>query len=207
MRAARSLLILLIPVVLSACGSTGGSTGASTQMAPLNAPPVVRQGESTVVFMRSSFVGGPLPAMVYDASGPENRFIGFVNNGTKLAHPVKPGTYTFMVVAESADFMQATIEPGRSYYALVTPRVGVWSARFSFKPLRRHDLGGADFASWASATKYVTNSPETELWAKDKAAEVAAKRAEYWPEWNAKPPHQRESQTMKPEDGVTGALR
>jgi hypothetical protein len=211
MRAARSLLILLIPVVLSACGSTGGntgdSTGSSTQMVPVSEPPVVRQGESMLVFMRSSFVGGPLPSMVYDVSGADSRFIGFVNNGTKLAHPVKAGTYTFMVVGESADFMQATIEPGRNYYALVTPRVGVWSARFSFKPVRRHELGSAEFASWASATKYVANSPGTELRAKEKAAEVAAKRAEYWPEWNAKPPHQRESQTIKPEDGVTGALR
>jgi hypothetical protein len=204
MRFIRSLLILLVPVMLSACGST---TGGSTQMAPASGSPVLRQGDSMMVFMRSSFVGGPMPAMVFDVTGPESKFIGFVNNGTKYAHPVKPGAYTFMVVAESADFMQATIAPGRTYYALVTPRVGVWAARFSFRPLRQQDIRGPEFAGWANATTFVANTPDTELWAKEKAAEVAAKRAEYWPDWSAKPPHQRESQTLKPEDGVTDALR
>ena len=196
MSALRSWLILLVPVVLSACGSA--------QMIPASEPPVMRQGDSMVVFMRPSALGGAVAASVFDVTGPDTKFVGLVNYGTKYAHPVKPGQYTFMVVGESADFMQATVLPDRTYYALVTPRIGVWKARFSFKPIRQSELGASEFASWTSATKYMTNSPETQSWAVQNAADINAKRTEYWPQWNAKPPHQRESQTLKAEDGSAG---
>ena len=196
MIALRSWLILLVPVVLSACGGV--------QMIPASEPPVMRQGDSMIVFMRPSALGGAVAASVFDVTGPETKFVGLVNYGTKYAHPVKPGQYTFMVVGESADFMQATVQPDRTYYALVTPRIGVWKARFSFKPIRQNELGGTEFASWTSATKYVINSPASQSWAAQNAADINSKRTEYWPEWSAKPPHQRESQTLNAQDGSAG---
>lgn len=194
MRAIRSLVLLLVPVVLAACG--GGA-----QMIPASEPPVMRQGESMIVFMRPSPLGGVVSASVFDVTGPETKFVGLVNYGSKVAHPVKPGKYTFMVVGESADFMQAEVAADRTYYALVTPRVGVWKARFSFKPIRQGEIGGAEFASWTSATKYVTNSPDTQRWAVENAPDINSKRTQYWPEWNSKPPHQRDSQTLTSHDG------
>lgn len=200
MKAIRTWLILMVPVVLAACG--GGA-----QMTPVSEPPQIRAGESTIVFMRASALGGVVAASVFDVTGPETKFVGLVNYGTKYAHAVKPGQYTFMVIGESADFMQATVLPDRTYYALVTPRVGVWKARFSFKPIRQSEMGGSEFASWTSSTKYVVNSAETTSWAVQNAADINSKRTEYWPEWNSKPAHQRESQTLRPEDGVTGGPR
>jgi hypothetical protein len=199
MRAMRSWLILMIPVVLSACGGV--------QMTPVSEPPKMRQGDSMIVFMRPSALGGAVAASVFDVTGPETKFVGLVNYGTKFALPVKPGDYTFMVIGESADFMQATVAAGRTYYALVTPRIGVWKARFSFKPLRENEIGGAEFASWTSATKYVENSPATMNWASENKSDIDSKRTQYWPEWSAKPAHQRGSQTLLPQDGTSGALR
>ena len=189
----RRWLVLLLPLVLDACGGA--------QIIPAGEAPVMRQGESTIVFMRPSALGGVVAASVFDVTGPETKFVGLVNYGTKYAHSVKPGQYTFMVIGESADFMQATVLPDRTYYALVTPRVGVWKARFSFKPIRQHELGGAEFVGWSSATAYVTNSPATVNWAVENAGDINSKRTQYWPEWNAKPPHQRASQTLNAEDG------
>ena len=200
MKAIRTWLILMVPVVLAACG--GGA-----QMTPVSEPPQIRAGESTIVFMRASPLGGVVAASVFDVTGPETKFVGLVNYGTKYAHAVKPGQYTFMVIGESADFMQATVLPDRTYYAVVTPRIGVWKARFSFRPVRQHEIGGGEFAAWTVATKYVVNTPETEKYGAAMLPEVNSKRAQYWPEWNSKPPHQRASQTLKVEDGVTGAPR
>lgn len=154
-----------------------------------------------VVFMRSSFVGSAISASVFDVSGSETKFVGIINNGTKMAHPVKPGSHTFMVVSEAADFMQATVLPGRTYYALVTPRMGVWKARFSFRPLRQNELAGSEFAGWNSSTHFVVNSPETQNWAMQNAADISSKRTQYWPEWNSKPANDRASQTLNAEDG------
>ena len=109
MKAIRTCLILMVPVVLAACGGA--------QMTPSTEPPQIRAGESTIVFMRASALGGVVAASVFDVTEPETKFVGLVNYGTKYAHAVKPGQYTFMVVGESADFMQATVLPDRTYYA------------------------------------------------------------------------------------------
>lgn len=187
----RTFLIAVLAVGLGACAG-------SAQMTKTDQAPVIKQDEAMVVFMRTSALGGLVSASVFDVSGPENKFVGLVNTGTKVAYPVKPGQYTFMVVSESADFMQATVLPGKTYYALVTPRVGVWKARFSFRPVRQADT---DFASWNSSTHFVVNSAETESWAQQNAADINSKRSQYWPEWNSKPEHQRASQTLNAEDG------
>jgi hypothetical protein len=189
----RYLLIALLAIGLGACG------GAAMMKA--DQEPTIRQGEAMVVFMRSSFVGSAISASVFDVSGPEAKFIGIVNNGTKIAYPVTAGEHTFMVVSESADFMQAKILPGRTYYALVTPRMGVWKARFSFRPVRQNELSGSEFAGWNSSTHFVVNSPETQNWAAQNKADVASKRNQYWPEWNSKPANDRASQSLNPDDG------
>jgi len=189
----RYLLIAVLSIGLGACG------GAAMMKA--DQEPTIRQGEAMVVFMRSSFVGSAISASVFDVSGTEAKFIGIVNNGTKIAYPVTPGEHTFMVVSESADFMQARILPGRTYYALVTPRMGVWKARFSFRPVRQNELSGSEFAGWNSGTHFVVNSPETQNWAAQNAADVASKRNQYWPEWNSKPANDRASQSLNPDDG------
>ena len=190
----RYLLILLLPIGLAACG--GGA-----QMIAGGEAPVIRQGESMVVFMRSTFVGSAIAASVFDVTGAETQFIGILNNNTKIAYPVKPGQSTFMVVSEAADFMQVTVAAGRTYYALVTPRPGMWKARFSFRPVRQGELGGAEFAGWSSATQFVANSPQTLSWAAQNSADVNSKRSQYWPEWTSKPDVQRASQTLNAEDG------
>ncbi|MGH2398059.1 MAG: hypothetical protein ACRDFW_14020 [bacterium] len=189
----RTLLLVLLALGLGACGGA--------QMMKAGQPPIIKQDEAMVVFMRSSPLGSAISASLFDVSGPETAFIGILNNGTKVAHPVKPGEHTFMVIGESADFMQATILPGRTYYALVTPRMGVWKARFSFRPVRQIEFDGYEFGRWDAATQFVVNSAETQNWAMQNAADANSKRAQYWSDWIGKPQHQRASQTLNAQDG------
>ncbi len=197
-RAWRNWAVVLLSIGLAACAGSG------TMMQP-TAPqeaPAAKADEALVVFMRSSFVGSAISASVFDVTGPgEPRFIGIVNNGTKVGYPVKPGEHTFMVVSEAADFLQAKVTPGRTYYAMVTPRMGMWKARFSIRPVRGSELGGSEFAGWNSGTQYVSNTPQSRNWAASNAADISRKRTSYWSEWSSKSADQRASQTLNPEDG------
>lgn len=185
---------ILITALLTGCAGTGGMVESTESIAP-------ESDEATVVFMRSSFYGSAVSASVFDVTGEEAEFIGVVQNDTKVAHGVSPGEHVFMVVGEAADFMKANVQAGRTYYALVTPRMGAWKARFSFRPLRQEDLDGEDFADWDGDTTLVEPSEEAFTWARNNAPDIEAKRARFWPEWQSKEQHQRDSQTLNPEDG------
>ncbi|HJT61276.1 MAG TPA: hypothetical protein VJ797_06300, partial [Burkholderiales bacterium] len=176
----RSGLIIALAVALGACGG-------AAQMIPAGQAPALRPGEALIVFMRPSNYGGLVASSVFDVTTAESKFVGIVYPGNKFAHAVPAGEHTFMVVGESADFMRATVVAGRTYHALVTPRIGVWKARFSFRPVRQAELDGAEFSEWDSATQFVNNSPASHNWAMQNAADVNSKRAQYWPEWMSKP--------------------
>jgi hypothetical protein len=198
LRAWRNWAVVLLSIGLAACAGPGKMMQAT---APQEAP-AAKADEAMVVFMRSSFVGSAIAASVFDVTDSgEPRFIGIVSNGTKVGYPVKPGEHTFMVVSEAADFLQAQVAPGRTYYVMVTPRMGMWKARFSLRPVRGSELGGSEFAGWNSGTQYVSNTAQSMNWAASNAADISQKRTSYWREWSSKPADQRASQTLNPEDG------
>jgi hypothetical protein len=157
--------------------------------------------QALIVFMRSSFAGSAISASLYDVSKDDNKFIGIMYNGTKVCYDVDPGEYIFMVAGESVDFMKATVSAGKTYFALVTPRMGAWRARFSFKPLRQSDLTGSEFSKCDSKTYVVAITPEAEEWAKGYASDIAEMRASSWPEWLALTPEEKDSMTLRAEDG------
>ena len=93
-------------------------------------------GVSTVVFMRSSLVGAAIKTSVYEVTDGQTKFIGIMKNKTKLSYETTAGNHIFMVVSEAADFMEANIATGKTYYSMITPRTGAWKARFSMIPIR-----------------------------------------------------------------------
>lgn len=164
-------------------------------------------GKAQIVFMRSSFLGSAINASLFEVNGDQNEFIGIMANGTKICKEVEPGEHTFMVVSEAADFMKANLEGGKTYYAMVTPRMGAWKARFSFQPIKNGAEGNFsttsdDFQDWVSDTKRVENSQKSLLWAKNNAASVDAKRNDYFTKWKAKDPAEIARQTLEASDGL-----
>ncbi len=157
--------------------------------------------QALVVFMRSTMVGSAISASLFDVTGDETKFIGVMYNNTKVCYDVAPGEYIFMVVGESADFMKATVEAGKTYYALITPRPGVWKARFSFRPLRQSDLESSDFSKWDSKTRLVENTSDSEAWAEENAEDIEDKRADNWTAWCELSPETQAEMTLNLEDG------
>src|SRR5690348_12397408 len=140
----------LVLAAFAACALVlmGGCVATSTQMVKTSVSPAPEEGKALVVFMRPSMLGFAIQSSVYDTHGAGNEFIGIVSAKTKVAYQAAPGNHLFMVIGENADFMNADLQAGKTYYVLVSPRMGAWKARFSLLPI--HDDASA---------KYNTQSP------------------------------------------------
>ncbi|WGL15265.1 hypothetical protein PVT68_10830 [Microbulbifer bruguierae] len=195
------ILLVFSSLWLAACAGNPMLTSADQT---LTAPD---PNKAQVVFMRSSFVGSAINASLFEVTGEGNEFIGIMANGTKISHEVEPGEHTFMVVSEAADFMRADLQAGKTYYAMVTPRMGAWKARFSFQPLSKDgedefSTSSPKFGDWVAGTKLVENTPQSLQWAENNAASVSKKKEAYYTKWQAKDADEQARQSLKASDGI-----
>jgi len=148
--------LLVLSVLSTGCASTKMVDSASQTIQP--AP----SDQAQVVFLRVSSFGGAIQSTVFDATEAESQFIGILSAGKKLSYLTSPGKRKFMVVSEAADFLEADLLPGKTYYAMVTPRMGAWKARFSLYPIRSGNDGefsmqSGKFDKWVSSTDLSVN--------------------------------------------------
>lgn len=174
--------------------------------------PTPEPGKALVVFLRSSFYGFIYSATVYDAPDDATRFLGAVENKTKLAVQMEPGKHRFMVVAENADFLDAELDAGKTYYVLVSPRPGAFKMRFSLMPVlnradAKYSLLGAEFKQWMSETRFVARTPAADAWYRDNQDSVAGKKAKYLVKWNEMLPQDRAELVLHGEDGIAAAAQ
>lgn len=185
----------------------GGCSSSKMQIAANQSLDSIQPDKTRVIFMRSSFVGSAFKASVYDVTSGEPAFIGIISNGMKLAHATAPGNKTYMVVSEAADFMKAELAASKTYYAMVSPRMGAWKARFSLYPFKKDPdskftTASKEFKKWVKNTKLVNNTPESEQWAYENRADIKEKYYAYWAKWQTKTPEEKEQLTLKPSDGI-----
>jgi len=197
----RLFLMLATVLVASGCASSKMIDAPEQELV---APPT---DKAQVIFLRSSFVGSAIQAVIYDATDGGAEFIGILSNEKMLAHQVDPGKHVFMVVSEAADFMEAELVGGKTYYAIVTPRMGAWRARFSMSPVRNGAPGefqydSSEFRSWLDDAEFSQNTPESYAWAEENHSSVLQKQREYWEVWQQKSPEDLAERTMNPDDGV-----
>lgn len=189
----RSIFRLSLPamaaLLLGACASTQMTEVTVEQRVTAPAP-----GKALLYMIRPSMFGGAIQSTVYDG----DQYIGTVSADTHVAYQADPGSHLFMVIGESADFMQAELVAGKTYSAVVAPRMGVWKARFSFRP-NNGEFSEAQVREWLQSTREVTVNEEGLRWAQDNAASIQQKKAEYLPKWQAKP--DAEKQVLRAESG------
>lgn len=179
-----SAAVVLLSLFLAGCAGSSNYMRDVPEGARSYAP---ESGKALLVFMRPSSLGFAVQSSVFDITSGEPEFIAIVSAKTKFAHNVDPGQHRFMVISESADFMDATLEEGKTYYALVTPRMGAWKARFSLRPLHRVELGTDEFQGWYDDCRWVENTPQAEQWAEQKTSSVKSKQAGKLAKWLEKP--------------------
>ena len=193
----RTFLFILLFVLLTGCASSRMKPVAEAQ-----APFVLAAGESQVIFMRPSYFGGAIQSSVFDVTDDKDELIGIVSAGTKVRYVTHPGEHLFMVIGENADFMRAYLDPGKTYYARVTVRMGFMKARFSLSPVRGGELNGQAFKNEAAATSFVENTEQSRQWAADNRPSISTKKAEYLHKWAAKPPTEKAEYTLTVNDGI-----
>ena len=157
------------------------------------------KGKSMVVFMRPSDFGGAIQSSVFEIKDETPELIGIVSANTMVSYQLEPGNHLFMVIGESADFMSAELLADKTYYALVTPRMGVWKARFSLKPIHAADLGSEEFDDWFGQCGLMENTPASTAWAQENANSIFSKYTEYYADWLEK--DESERPRLLPEDG------
>jgi len=176
---------ILLIVVLSLFGCAGSNQYMKLSV-PESVSAVASDNESLVIFMRPSTLGFAISSSVFDINDKDESFVGIVSAKKKVVYRTAPGEHMFMVIGESADFMRANLQAGKTYYALVTPRMGVWKARFSLRPVTKAELGSDQFKTWYADCEFTENTPGAVQWAKDNAESIRSKRVEYQKKWNGK---------------------
>lgn len=168
-------------------GACAGTSDYMKNIEPADANYAPKPDKALIVFMRPSSLGFAVQSSVFDVTDGDPQFIGIVSAKKKIAHQSPTGERRFMVIGESADFMGATLDPGKVYYALVTPRMGFWKARFSLRPLHAVDVNSTDFPEWFNDTTWVENLPGAKTWAVQNMGSIREKMMDDLPEWMAKP--------------------
>jgi len=183
---------ILASVTLAGCAirsdlmSPAGGSAAAVQPDP---------DKALVIFLRQGRDAGEVQAVVYDG----DELVGVLSANTAVAYQAEPRKHLFMVVSEAADFLEATLLPGKTYFVRAVPRMGWWRARFSLEPIdaKRH---GDDLPRWLRALRLVDLNDAGRRWAVENDPSVIAKKNEYLPRWRAKPEDERP--TLWPGDGV-----
>jgi hypothetical protein len=180
-----------------AAAMLGLAACTSSRMTAIPEPAVVtapRPDKATVVFYRSSSYGGAVQSSVFDVTSDPPAFVGIISSGMKLAYVAAPGQHRFMVVSEAADFMDAQLMPGRTYYALVAPRIGFWKARFSLRP---KNAGDTETQQQVASCTWYDNTPDSQQWAQEHMADAVELERKYLPEWLSK----NDKPVLRAEDG------
>lgn len=141
-------------------------------------------GLALIYFVRDGRLIGD-SAIVMD----DDVYIGELPAWGHIAYLAKPGIHRFAVVSEAADFMEADLQAGKTYYANVRRRMGVTTERYSF-------VAHNDPASIDKARQSVDTTPQ--LCANDLGRERFEKRQariqwtmhRYYKVWETNPTRQ-----------------
>lgn len=177
------VVVAALALALSAgcAGSIKNMREALPDYAPKPEP-----GKAMLVFMRPSGMGFAVQSSVFEIKDNTPVLAGIVAAKAKVAHQVEPGNRLFMVVGESGDFLSADLVAGKTYFALVTPRMGAWKARFSLAAVHAADLSGAEFNGWFNDCRWVEKSQESAVWFQENLPDITTKYVEYYPKWMGK---------------------
>ena len=190
------IVILALTIGFSGCAGRVSNMSVAPAGKIIEAP---QKGKAQIVFMRPATMGYAIQSAVFEMSNDMPLIVGIVAAKKKVSYSVEPGEHLFMVTGESADFMSAKLEADKTYYVLVTPRMGFWKARFSLKPIHADELNSEKFNSWLNSCQLVEISQDTQLWASKNSNSIQAKYNRFYPGWTQKDISRQP--ILLPEDG------
>lgn len=166
-----------------------GCAGAVKNMAVVPVEEVMTspmKGKSMVVFLRPSALGFGVQSSVFEVKDETVILAGIVAAKKKVSYELDPGEHLFMVIGENADFMTAELEPNKTYFALVSPRMGMWKARFVLEPIHADVVHSSELEDWLKECEWVKKTADSETWARSNMPSIQSKRFEFYEAWKGK---------------------
>ena len=115
-------LSILIILILTGCSGKVSNMQLANLGEKISLP---KEGNAKIVFLRPSTMGYAVQSSVFKIEDNNPKIVGIVAAKKKMSYNLVPGDYIFMVVGESADFMYVEVEANKTYYASITPRMGI----------------------------------------------------------------------------------
>ena len=182
----RAVGALLLSLFLIGCeGSGAGVSGPRTGAIPQSYSP--QPGKALVVFMRPSRRGvGRTPA-IYDVTSGEPVFLGSIRSRTKIAYGAAPGQRRYMVAEETASFMDAELEAGKTYYVVVDTRSTFTTVDFLLRPIHWGKWLTEEFRRWDVATRWAVGAAAAENKSEYDLSNARRLQSEHLEEWLYRP--------------------
>jgi hypothetical protein len=137
--------------------------------------------QAAVVFMRGK-AGGSISSSLFDLREPPDQFIGILVYESRLLYLTTPGRTRFMVVGQTASFMDADLVGGKTYYVGVVLG-GLGEETFELRPLRAGDLQQREARRCAETCAWLANTEKSQEWARYQWSSIQRKKARYLPQW------------------------
>lgn len=196
------LLGLVLLAAVTGCSSTPKLMASGKAVFPSE------PDKARVVFLRySSFAALVDEAFVFVLDGDEERFIGQLPTGRRIQVDLTPGKHTFMVSGSTADFMNAELVAGKTYYVIVTPHYSSNGIGFSPWPIRKQEgdyMQSSDqFKKWLAKCKPLTViGPAANDWLLKQGDQFHQQRTTDHARWLSKSAADVDRRTLHAEDGV-----
>jgi len=178
-----SILSIVMLFILSGCSGTVSNMQVATPGEIISSP---KEGTSKIVFLRTNSLGFAIQSSIFKIKNNTPEIVGIVAAKKKMSYDINPGNYIFMVIGESADFMYAEIKENKTYYADITPRMGMWKARFSLAPISGEVASSQEFIESLNDYQLVIPNESTKIWAINNQESISSKYTEYYKKWMSK---------------------
>jgi hypothetical protein len=195
---------LLLLAVLMSLGCTNKNPMTVAAQQDLQRPPA---DEIQLVLMHPSAAVGMNSATLYEVTGGEIRFIGVSDPKTSVVYRTTPGKHVFMVASDTAEFMEADLAGGKTYYGVVAPQLDSAKVGYSLWPFKNdpsadYDTAMPIFDIWVRESQLVEMSAEARSWYQEHRDDIEQKYLKFWPIWQTRTPAEIAKRSLSPEDGM-----
>jgi len=120
-------------ILLASCSTTDRMRDARPTPAP-------GPDESKVIVYRTSYFGESAHFPIYEIQEGDGRLLGFTETDCYFEILCPPGRHLFFTWGEGEAFVEATLEPGKTYFIRATSKFGVVSPRPGLAPVRWEEV-------------------------------------------------------------------
>lgn len=200
-RYAFTLLLGIFVLALNGCSSKGYvvPTGQKFVLPP-------PEGKAQIVFIRNAWSGRAITSPIVEVTDNNIKPVTILEGKQKTAYIVEPGLHEFVIMHETSDFFQADVAANKTYYFIVTPRMGIWKQRFTPNAVKKtggnFQLDSEEFTKMRDSVGLSTNLPALKLWFGSHQESIFEKVNSARAEWPSESQETRDAQSVQPEDGL-----